>query len=63
MYRFYFPPGERDCAFPDYSSTPAFVNLGRYVTQYQRCSADLGAKLVDKGDTSRARVWWPFVEK
>src|SRR5205807_4370184 len=42
MYRFYFPPGERDCRLADYSSTPAFVNLGRYVTQPKRCSADLG---------------------
>jgi hypothetical protein len=32
MYRFYFPPGERDRALADYSSTPACVNLGRYVT-------------------------------
>ena len=27
---FLFPPGERDSGLADYSSTPAFVNLGRY---------------------------------
>src|SRR5207248_10922489 len=30
---FLFPPGERDPGLADYSSTPAFINLGRYVTQ------------------------------
>src|SRR6266567_8852667 len=36
----YFPPCERDSGLADYSSTPASVNLGRYVTQSKRCSAD-----------------------
>ena len=30
MYRFYFPPGERRSRLADYSSTPAFINRGRY---------------------------------
>ena len=42
IWRFNFPPGERDSGLADYSSTPAFVNLGSYVTQPKRCSDDLG---------------------
>ena len=36
MWRFYFPPGERNSGLADYSSTPAFV------TQPRRCSAGPG---------------------
>ena len=42
MWRFYFLPGESASGLADYSSTPAFVNLGWYITQPKRCSADLG---------------------
>jgi len=40
-----------------YSSTPAFVNLGRYVNQPKRCSADLWLSYVDRPDTSCARTF------
>ena len=35
----------------------AFVNLGRYVNQPKRCSADLWLSCVDKPDTSYARTF------
>jgi hypothetical protein len=64
MWRFYFPPGERDSGLADYySPTPAFVNLGRYVTHCQRCSADLRPSWVDKPDTSRVRLCGACVKR
>ena len=44
---FYFPPGERDSGLADYSSTPAFVNLGRYDTAV---GTNAGANLTTGSD-------------
>jgi hypothetical protein len=53
-YVAFFLPGDRDSGLADYSSTPAFVNLGRYVTQPKRLLPRPLAELSSKVDTRLA---------